>query len=191
MSSRWADRVATRWTDAYTRGLETEVSERRREEIASDLFEHGSAMGGGRAQQYNVLGRVLWGIPADLSWRRAVRASHRRLETGAPMKLQRIMTAVVGFLVLFELWAAVGSLTADGGGLRYSLPFVVAAALLCVGLAQRTTSPRRATVLIIVGAAAPMAIFYWMAPIFVPGFVLVSALVVVAQLRRPPVSPAV
>ena len=43
----------------------------------------------------------------------------------------------------------------------------------------------------LVGAAAPMAIFYWMAPVFVPGFLVVATLVVVTQLRRRRTNPAV
>jgi hypothetical protein len=190
--SAWADRIAQRWTAWYTRGLAAELAERRVAEIRSDLFDHATASGRSAAQQRNVLGRVLWGIPADLSWRRAARASSpRRRETGAPMRLQRSTTAVIIGLVLFELWAAVGSLTGDGGGARYATVLLVATALLCIGLAQRATSPRRSTVLIIAGAAAPVAVFYWMAPIFVPLFLAVSALVVASHQRRRSSSAAI
>jgi hypothetical protein len=188
MISEWADRCATRWTAWYTRGLATPVAERRREEIASDLFEQAAACGRGHAQQRNVLGRVLWGIPADLSWRRAARASQpRRRKWGAPMKLQRTITIVVGALVLFMLWAGTGTLRGDGAEIRYTLPFLAAAVLLCIGLAQWNTRPRLSAVLILVGAAAPMAIFYWMAPAFFLPFVAVAVLVFVAQRRRRPV----
>ena len=180
-----ADHVARRWTHWYTRGLAADAAARRRAEIASDLHEHAAVMGRGAAQQRKVLGRVLWGIPADLSWRRVARASSdRRPETGAPMKLQRVLTAVGIVLVLFLLWAAAGSLNADGAGLRYGGPLLVAAVLVGIGLAQRDSAPRRSAVLIIIGAAAPAAIFYWMAPIFLPGFLVVTALVVLDVRRR-------
>jgi hypothetical protein len=191
MSGNWGDRIATQWTACYTRGLAVPAAARRREEIASDLFEHAAAVGRDRTQQCNVLGRVLWGIPADLSWRRAARASQRRrLESGATMKLQRIMTIVVGALVVFMLWAGTGTLRGDGAGMRFTLPFLLAAVLLCVGLAQWNTRPRLSAVLILIGAAAPMAIFYWMAPVFFLPFVAVAVLVFVAQRRRRPVGPA-
>ncbi len=138
----WADRLARRWAHWYTRDLGPDEAARRRAEIASDLHEHAAAIGRGRAQQRNVLGRVLWGIPADLSWRRAARASSdRRRETGAPMKLQRVITGVGVGLVLFLVWAAAGSLNADGAGLRYAGPMLVAAALAGIGLAQRDRAP--------------------------------------------------
>ena len=35
-----------------------------------------------------------------------------------------------------------------------------------------------------------MAIFYWMAPVFVPGFLAVATLVVLTQLRRRRTNPA-
>ncbi|MES1169618.1 MAG: hypothetical protein ABUL47_02900, partial [Leifsonia sp.] len=114
----WGDRVAQRWARWYTHGLAPDDAARRRAEIASDLYEHAAVDGRGPFQQRNVLGRVLWGIPADLSWRRAARASiDRRRETGAPMKLQRVLTGVGVGLVLFLLWAAAGSVNADGAGL--------------------------------------------------------------------------
>jgi hypothetical protein len=181
----WADRVARRWTHWYTRGLTADTATRRRAEIASDLHEHAAAMGRGAAQQRNVLGRVLWGIPADLSWRWAARASsHRRRETGAPMKLQRVLIAVGVGLVLFLLWSAAGMLNTDGAGLRYGGPLIVGAVLVVIGLAQRDSAPRRSALLIIIGAAAPAATFYWMAPVFLPGFVVVTALVVFDLRRR-------
>jgi len=183
--NEWGDRVALGWARWYTRGLSPADADRRRAEIVSDLHEHAATVGRGASQQRNVLGRVLWGIPADLSWRRAARASSdRRRETGAPMKLQRVLTGVGVGLVLFLLWAALGAVNADGAGLRYSGPMLVAAGLAGGGLALRVRAPRVAATMIVVAAAAPAAIFYWMAPVFVPGFVVVTALVLVDLRRR-------
>ena len=57
---------------------------------------------------------------------------------------------------------------------------------------RSATAPgRAAAILMLVGAAAPMAIFYWMAPVFVPGFLVVATLVVLTQLRRRRTNPAV
>jgi hypothetical protein len=189
--STWADRCATRWTAWYTRGLAPPVAERRREEIASDLFEHAAAVGHGRAQQCNVLGRVLWGIPADLSWRRAARASQPRARTtGASMKLRRVTLAVLVAVVAFLVWAGIGTLRADGAGLEYTALFALAVAMVGAGIALRDRAPAVAAILMLVGAAAPMAIFYWMAPVFVPGFLAVATLVVITQLRRRRTNPA-
>jgi hypothetical protein len=188
----WGDRAARSWTTFYTRGLVTEVADRRRAEIRSDLFEHADAEGRGVAQQMCVLGRVLWGIPADLSWRRAARASQARgHETGAPMILHRITLAVVIGVGLFELWAAVGTLTADGAGPLYAVALVGGATLVGMGLAQRRRSAAASKVMIIAGAAVPVVVFYWMAPIFVPALVLISALVLVAGTGPRQPEPAV
>jgi hypothetical protein len=183
--STWADRCATRWTALYTRGLARPVAERRREEIASDLFEHAAAVGDGRAQQRNVLGRVLWGIPADLSWRRAARASQPRVRrTGATMNLRRVTLAVLAAVVAFLVWAGIGTLHTEGAGLKYTALFALAVAMVGAGIALRDRAPVAAAALMLVGAAAPMAIFYWMAPVFLPGFLVVATLVVLNQLRR-------
>jgi len=192
MNRGWGDRIATRWTACYTRGLAAPDAARRREEIASDLFEHAAACGRDHAQQRNVLGRVRWGIHADLSWRRAARASQPRVRTtGASMKLRRITLAVLVALVAFLVWAGIGTLHSDGAGLKYTALFAVAVAMVGAGIALRDRAPVAAAVLMLVGAAAPMAIFYWMAPVFVPGFLVVATLVVVTQLRRRRANPAV
>ena len=103
------DRAAIAWTGLYTRGLPDETAQRRRDEIRSDLFEHAHEAGRTPAQQTEVLGRVLWGIPADLSWRRAARAPReRRLATGEPMTLKKTTFALVAFAALFNVWAAIG-----------------------------------------------------------------------------------
>lgn len=138
----WGERLARAWVAFYTRGLPPEVAERRRGELASDLFEHTS---GGSTPQAEVLGRVLWGIPADLSWRRAARAPRRRrLPTGATMTLRNVSTVVFAVYALFNVWAAVGIIfNPDGGGLPWGLPLLGAAVLMALGLAVATEPGRR------------------------------------------------
>ncbi len=58
---------------------------------------------------------------------------------------------------LFNVWAAVVAWSADGGGARYTAPQLIAAAMVGLGLYQRR-SPR-ATLLILGGAAIPIAVF--------------------------------
>ena len=186
------DRVATVWLRTYTRGLPTDVAERRHDELISDLHEHASAQGSTPAQQREVLGRVLWGIPADLSWRRAARLPReRRLVTGAPMTLRHLSTGVFSFLILFDLWASAGVWLgqgaedgSDAGGWRYGVPFLVAAAVIAFALRTRDAAPRRSTFLLVIAAAAPAVVFYWMAPIFVPLWLLTSWLAIAAEPGR-------
>jgi hypothetical protein len=106
------------------------------------------------------------------------------------MKLRRVTLAVLVALVAFLVWAAIGALHADGGGIRYTALFALAVAAVGAGIALRDRAPGIAAFLMLAGAAAPMAIFYWMAPVFVPGFLVVAALVVVTQLRRRRATPA-
>jgi hypothetical protein len=69
----WASCVARCWTAAYTLGLATHVRDARRDEIASDVWEHhGDVVAeGGSVWRFagSVLGRVARGAPADLLWR--------------------------------------------------------------------------------------------------------------------------
>jgi hypothetical protein len=59
---------STWWADRYTRGLADEVRDRRRDEIACDVFEQLHAASDGR--RASVAWRTLRGVPSDLSWRR-------------------------------------------------------------------------------------------------------------------------
>ncbi len=105
----------------------------------------------------------------------------------------RLTTVVVSFIALFLVWIAVGAIGAEGGSYWHTVVAIdlVAAALLALALWWRDTAPRRSTVLIIIGAAAPMVTFYWMAPLFLPLWLAVSALAVVSEPgRRQPVAAA-
>lgn len=185
------DRAATAWTRSYTRGLPDEAAERRREEIASDLFEHGHAEGRTPAQQAEVLGRVLWGIPADLSWRRAARVPReRRLVTGETMTLRKATFVAFVIYALFELWAGVGII--GGGYWQWGLPLLAGSGLMVLGLRQRDDAPRRSTILLIVGAAIPVVNLFWMAVIFLPVALLLSWMAIATEpgRRDPVVAPA-
>ena len=182
----WADLLARSWTVIYTKGVLAEVAERRRGEIRSDLFEHSLDAGVGPAQQLQVVGRVLRGVPADVAWRRVARASHRRGRGGAPRALRGLTTLVVALVAAFNVLAGVSAATADGAGWSYSAPLLIAAAMVVLGLSLHEPSPRRATLFVVGGTVVPVVIFYWMAPIFIPALVLVSALVLTTARRRDP-----
>jgi hypothetical protein len=77
----WPDRVAQWWVSAYTRGLTPEARSRRREEIASDVWEHqqhawdlGEQPG---TTSRAVLTRIVAGAPADLCWRSDMKNQER------------------------------------------------------------------------------------------------------------------
>jgi hypothetical protein len=78
-----ATAFARAWTAAYTIGLPSELRDRRRQEIASDLWEqqHDNGHDGRDARSARqVVARVVFGIPADLTWRSAELRQARRLE---------------------------------------------------------------------------------------------------------------
>jgi hypothetical protein len=184
----WADRGARRWVRTYTRGLPQEEANRRRDELASDLYEHRAASGQSHSQQLQVLGRVLWGIPADLSWRRAAKVPReRRLETGASMTLRKTTSAIFVLYAALMTLASFGTIGADGAGWKYSIPVVVAAGMIVLGVVLRDRAPRPSTVMIIVGAAAPAVVFYWIAVLFLPVWIGLSALAIASEpgRRRP------
>ena len=183
-----ADGIARAWVRAYTSGLPAETADRRRDELASDLHEHTCA--GGRSAQ--VLGRVLWGIPADLSWRRAARAPReRRLETGASMNLRKLTFGLFAVYALFDVWAALGViLNPDGGGWPWGVALLGGATLIVLGLRVRDDGPRQSTVLLSLGALAPLS-FYWMLPLFLPIAVGLIWLAIVTEPGRRTPAPAV
>jgi hypothetical protein len=182
---RAGDATARAWTAVYTRGLPDDVAARRRDEIASDLFEHADELGPSTGQQLAVVGRVLWGIPADLSWRREARASRpRRVPSGEPMKLNRAVQVLAMVVCAFCAYAGFMMLGFGGAGVPFTIPLLVGAVLIVIGLLQRAKAPRRSTVLLILGTASPMVAFYWMAALFVPLWIVVSILIVVSEPRR-------
>jgi hypothetical protein len=179
-------RLTLRWVALYTRGLPDEVAARRREELASDLHEHTAA--GGRPAA--VLGRVLWGIPADLSWRRAARAPRtRRLETGAPVTMHKVTVVLFAVYALFMAFNGLGIIA--NGYLPWGLPLVVAGGLVAVGLWQRADTPRRSTLLLGAGALVPAVTLYWMAIILLPIAAVLIWLAVASEPGRRSPAPAV
>ena len=74
---------ARRWAATYTFGLPAETRDRRREEIAGDLWEqqHDDEDDGGRHRSAAGLAvRVCSGMPSDLLWRAGERRPVRRLD---------------------------------------------------------------------------------------------------------------
>ena len=182
---RPGDATALAWTAVYTRKLPDDVAARRRDEIASDIFEHADELGPSSGQQVAVVGRVLWGIPADLSWRREARASQaRRVTSGEPMKLNRVMQVLTALVCVFCAYAGLMMMSFGGAGIPFTIPLLAGAVLIIVGLLQRTKAPRRSTVLLVIGTAAPVATFYWMAALFLPVWIVVAVLIVVSEPGR-------
>ena len=71
-----------------------------------------------------------------------------------------------------------------GAGIPFTIPLLAGAVLIIVGLLQRTTSPRRSTVLLLIGTAMPVGAFYWMAALFLPVWIVLAVLIVLSEPGR-------
>lgn len=174
--------VCRRWVSLYTRSLPATERQRRRDEIESDLFEHAheARHAGVSATRLNaeILARVLVGVPADLSWRRATRQPHPRLALGDnPMPLttstsHRLLYGLCSLSILYGLFvSAVGVFSDWTDSLTSTIAYVAVPALasmtLIVGLAVHPKNPRRGLPLIIAGVIGP-AVWFWMLPFYAP-----------------------
>src|SRR5215208_2576071 len=66
---RLASAVVRAWTRAYTRGMPRSVRDARRAEVESDLWESWADEAAGAALPLQILGRLVFGVFDDLSWR--------------------------------------------------------------------------------------------------------------------------
>ena len=201
-SAAW---ICRHWVSLYTRNLPVVERQRRREELDSDLFEHAleaRTAGAGPARlNAEILARVLVGVPADLSWRRATQQPQTRLDLGGTsMSLSKSnanrLLNILGGLVIALVWVSpvilvivwvFGTLPESDISWQMKtfwmgLP-LLAAATLALGLKIRTHSPRRGLHLIIAGALGP-AIWFWLLPIYAPIMIAIIALAVSVTPRK-------
>lgn len=82
-----------RWCDVYTRGLNPAIAGDRRDELASDLWEHAAAEPKASAA---ILSRAIRGVPADLAWR----YEQRRAESLLLPRSTRVIGGSIRALVL-------------------------------------------------------------------------------------------
>lgn len=189
------------WVGFYTWRLPAEAAKRRRDEIESDLFEHTREAGSAGATSHRlaaeILGRVLVGVPADLSWRRATRREPRQglALGGTSMSMSttaanRLLT-FLGALTVIYVW---GIIVADafflpkaddeiGWGLKalFGAPALAGNISMITGLTIRHHSPRAGFRFIVAGALGP-AVWFWMLPIYGP---LLIATIAVATIVTP------
>jgi hypothetical protein len=135
------------WVDLYTRGLPADARTARRDEIDDDLWcERAEAAAAGRSAHSldaALFLRLLFGIPADVSWRLA----HRRVPTPPSVVSSSMSTRTLGMLaivagsfpgLLMILYQPMGdALWASGGGVVLLLGSFVAFPAAALGLAWR------------------------------------------------------
>jgi MYXO-CTERM domain-containing protein len=195
-----ADRAAalvTWWAATYSRRLPDVVADRRRAELASDLWEQradGRLVGApAPAVALSILRRTAAGMPADLRWRhhQLAAARGRPLVPGGRPVLRTlarnwwlILAALVG---LFEVafGAAIpleegASFDTVGGG-----AIIATAGLLVLGgIAVRRRRARVAGDVMIAVGAMPMMPWLWIIPLPVAGLTVIVAAVVDAAEAR-------
>lgn len=125
----FAERLARGWVRLYTLGLHPEARGCRREEIASDLWEHRADAAKSGATDYAaaVLWRIKAGIPHDVWWSFEARgAPQERFPIGMPWRSQRGLQHVF-------VWGA-SVLVVALSLLEYALPVVAIMALGVAGV---------------------------------------------------------
>lgn len=191
-TAKFGERAGRRWASTYTRSLTPDVAQRRRDEIESDMYEHAhDREDRGAAFQFEVLGRVLSGVPADLSWRRAVHGSRLR-SGGDPIPMSRFSkVADVALVVFVVIGVAIPVASIPIAGSEFSSAFsiqvavaVLLAAAMVLGMNWRTTRPVAATWLLVVGAAAPAVAWYWLPPTYLVSFMIIVLTLVTAPQAR-------
>jgi hypothetical protein len=165
-----AVRAVRRWVGVYTGGLSSEVGERRRLELDSDIWEqlHGPAP---TRSPGGVLGRCLRGVPADVWWRYRTLLDQRGAQQRSHTMTRNVftnwwgvITAVLGGIVLVPALALLGTGVEDGNSLLIATSGggVVAGTLLLGGLAVKTRHPRVGTWMIVIGAAGSVLVTGWL-----------------------------
>lgn len=176
--------LALRWTALYTRRLPEDQRERRRGEIASDLWEHERAAraAGERpvAVATDIVLRVVRGMAADIVWRWSSlrgRGAGNALNGRLVVMLNRLViaagAAVTALLGLHFVVNGFGIGFGAGGGSGELLPFygtveMIAGALLLTGVVVGPRRPRLAVAAIAVGAVAISVTHVWLLAINVP-----------------------
>jgi hypothetical protein len=178
------------WVRWYTRDLPHEVAVRRRAEIACDLWEHqqdATRAGLGRfACELEVVGRVLSGAPADLSWRRAVGKQPRtRLVPGGNVmhRSSSRLEGVFVVLVTLNIAIAVSMIPLIGTEVLYGLRALGVVAVLVGALLVRARAPLTSLLLLTIGAIGAVTLWFWLPPVYVIG--LATIVVGALTTRRP------
>jgi MYXO-CTERM domain-containing protein len=186
-----ADRAAALvswWVATYSRRLPVEVAERRRAELASDLWEqraYGRTVGApALAVALSILRRMTAGIPADLHWRQRqfAAARGRPLVPGGRPVLRTLARnwwlVLAGLVGIFEIAFGVAipleegaNFDTVGGG-----ALIAAAGLLMLaGIAVRRRRSRIAGDIMIAVGALPMIPWLWIIPLPLAGLTVIVA----------------
>jgi hypothetical protein len=131
----------TWWTDRYTRGLPTEIRDRRRDEITSDVFEqlHAAPNAPNAA---SMTWRTMRGIPSDVAWRRQeMRAMHAnsseprssRLRNAWAVVTQKWFAPLAVLLLVFNVLFAIAVVNEGEGSGQIVGPVLLSLCAVAIG----------------------------------------------------------
>ena len=163
-------RLTRAWALLYTRGLPTDRRAARRDELDSDFWEHeawGAATGRSAGRiALEILGRLVAGIPADLSWRRLEgrNARHQSPRSAGGETMDNsvnsgmvALTSVIGFGTV-----ALGIMVTFFDGERAQGGLLVVAGLLILGgLVAMHRGVRGARGIVALGTIVPATLGVW------------------------------
>jgi hypothetical protein len=137
-SARWV----RRWVGLYTRGLPDDVRRDRVDEIEDDLWSQLAEAGDRNGVVgTEILGRLVLGVLADLSWRLSARAPAppQSVPGGSPTTFGRVIAvmAMIGG-VAWAVWtigSVIGGERAWAGSLGYALYWSMLIAAICLPVA--------------------------------------------------------
>lgn len=183
-AGQFAAGLAERWVRCYTVWVGAEAAERRRAEIASDVWEHRAhEMATGSPAwlvAWSIVGRVVGGAPADVSWVHTQRAAARGRPNHGEADPMSILSSiarrwwVAGALLVaaFYVVIVVGNLSEPGmPSLDGAIMAGAFALLILTGTALRRRQPRAGAILILLGTV-PAAMAWWF-----PGILALAAAV--------------
>lgn len=169
------------WTATYTLGLHTSLRTERREEIDCDLWEHQRLADLERipatGTALDILLRLVLGVPSDIVWRLEVGAD-ARTERGTRMNESNLMRGLLALAVLVALVPiGVGAMAVIGANgdwdndterIVFGLLSALAGTAMLAGLILSRSRPVLGIALVLAGAAALSAMWYWIAVITLP-----------------------
>lgn len=185
---------APAWARLYTRGLPHRQRARRLAELEADLHDHLAYARSTRQQaadtSFEVLLRVLLGVPADLSWRWGITRGARpgSLLLGRTINMgKRVLIGLgVAASVLFGAYFVlngVGILLGGGEGGESLLPWgvieLVSGLLLLAGPAMASRQPRVGATMIVLGTVVIAVTHVWLIAVNIPiGAALIAAAII-------------
>lgn len=184
--------VASLWVRSYTGWVGAEAAERRRAEIASDVWEQridALEKGGPRfLADLSIVRRVVAGFPDDLLWVRTQRLTQRGLRVdGKEHRMNRFVRILAGWwwvalaagFVVYILTAAILGLTSGSATGSGQFQAFALAAVLALGVAFRARFPRISASLVVSGGF--IFLFLWFLPVtWVISFPMVAGAAVFA-----------